>query len=87
MRIRVFAALLAMTLLSAWTTAAQETRGSIEGYVRDASGGVLPGVALGTTITGLIAGVMVGVSVRVGVWITGGSDGGLVGADDESGTT
>src|SRR4051812_11071080 len=45
MRIRVFAALLAMTLF-AWPAAAQEQRGSIEGVVKDSSGAVLPGVAI-----------------------------------------
>src|SRR3954470_17889474 len=45
MRIRVFAALLAMTLFG-WPAAAQEQRGSIEGVVKDASGAVLPGVTV-----------------------------------------
>src|SRR5262249_11136761 len=45
MRKGVFAALLAVLTLGApaW---AQEVRGSIEGYVRDTSGGVLPGVTV-----------------------------------------
>jgi hypothetical protein len=46
MRLRSFAALLAITLF-AWPVAAQEQRGSIEGIVKDGSGAVLPG----TTIT------------------------------------
>src|SRR4051794_26319527 len=45
MRIRVFAALLAMTLF-AWPAAAQEQRGSIEGIVKDSSGAVLPGATV-----------------------------------------
>jgi hypothetical protein len=45
MRIRVFAALLAITLFS-WPAAAQEQRGSIEGVVKDSSGAVLPGVTV-----------------------------------------
>src|SRR5262249_20642593 len=45
MRKGVFAALLAMTLF-AWPAAAQEQRGSIEGVVKDSSGGVLPGVTV-----------------------------------------
>lgn len=45
MRIRVFAALLAMTLF-AWPARAQEQRGSIEGVVKDSSGAVLPGVTV-----------------------------------------
>jgi Carboxypeptidase regulatory-like domain/TonB dependent receptor len=45
MRLRSFAALLAMALLAApvW---AQEQRGSIEGVVKDASGAVLPGATV-----------------------------------------
>ena len=35
-----------VTLLIAWPVAAQEQRGTIEGVVRDASGGVLPGVTV-----------------------------------------
>src|SRR5205823_4273924 len=45
MRIRVFAALLAMTLF-AGPAAAQEQRGTIEGLVKDSSGAVLPGVTV-----------------------------------------
>jgi len=45
MRTRVFAALLAIALC-AWPAAAQEQRGSIEGVVKDASGGVLPGATV-----------------------------------------
>jgi outer membrane receptor protein involved in Fe transport len=45
MRLRTFAALLAAALL-AWPAAGQDIRGSIEGYVRDASGAVLPGVTV-----------------------------------------
>jgi hypothetical protein len=45
MRLKTFAALLAITLF-AWPVAAQEQRGSIEGIVKDASGGVLPGVTV-----------------------------------------
>jgi len=45
MRLRSFAALLAITLF-AWPAAAQEQRGSIEGIVKDASGAVLPGVTV-----------------------------------------
>jgi hypothetical protein len=45
MRTRVFAALVAIALF-AWPVAAQEQRGSIEGVVKDASGGVLPGVTV-----------------------------------------
>ena len=45
MRLRSFAALLAMALLAApvW---AQEQRGSIEGVVKDSSGAVLPGATV-----------------------------------------
>ncbi|HYT68135.1 MAG TPA: TonB-dependent receptor [Vicinamibacterales bacterium] len=45
MRLRVFAALLAITLF-AWPAAAQEQRGSIEGVVKDSSGAVLPGATV-----------------------------------------
>jgi hypothetical protein len=45
MRLRSFAALLAIALC-AWPVAAQEQRGSIEGVVKDASGGVLPGATV-----------------------------------------
>src|SRR3954468_20333707 len=45
MRLRSFAALLAMALF-AWPAAAQEQRGSIEGIVKDASGAVLPGASI-----------------------------------------
>jgi carboxypeptidase family protein/TonB-dependent receptor-like protein len=45
MRLRSFAALLAMALF-AWPAAAQEQRGSIEGVVKDSSGAVLPGVTV-----------------------------------------
>jgi Carboxypeptidase regulatory-like domain/TonB-dependent Receptor Plug Domain len=56
MRLRTYAALL-FALLLAWPTAAQETRGSIEGVVKDSSGAVLPGAtveaksAAGGTVT------------------------------------
>ncbi len=45
MRVRSFAALLAIVLLGApaW---AQEQRGSIEGVVKDSSGAVLPGATV-----------------------------------------
>ena len=46
MRLRSFAALLAIALLVTWPASAQENRGSIEGYVKDASGAVLPGVTV-----------------------------------------
>ena len=49
MHLRSFAALLAVMLLS-WPAAAQEQRGSIEGFVKDTSGAVLPGVTV--TLTG-----------------------------------
>jgi Carboxypeptidase regulatory-like domain/TonB dependent receptor/TonB-dependent Receptor Plug Domain len=45
MRLRSFAALLAMALF-AWPVAAQEQRGTVEGVVKDASGGVLPGATV-----------------------------------------
>jgi hypothetical protein len=45
MRLRTFATLLAIALF-AWPASAQENRGSIEGYVKDTSGGVLPGVTV-----------------------------------------
>jgi hypothetical protein len=45
MRLRTFAALLAITLC-AWPAMAQEQRGTIEGVVKDTSGGVLPGVTI-----------------------------------------
>src|SRR5437764_59675 len=45
MRMRSFAALLAMALF-AWPAAAQEQRGSIEGVVKDSSGAVLPGTTV-----------------------------------------
>ena len=45
MRARTLAALMAV-LLFAWPVAAQENRGSIEGYVKDSSGAVLPGVTV-----------------------------------------
>jgi hypothetical protein len=45
MRLRTFAALLAMTLF-AGPALAQEQRGSVEGVVKDSSGGVLPGVTV-----------------------------------------
>ena len=54
MRARTFAALAAALLIAA-PLAAQETRGSIEGIVRDASGAVLPGAtveARGVTVAG-----------------------------------
>jgi len=50
MRLRTFAAMLALALL-AWPAAAQEQRGSIEGVVKDASGAVLPGVTVTVTST------------------------------------
>jgi len=49
MRLRTLAALVAVALL-AWPAAAQEQRGSIEGVVRDTSGGVVPGATV--TLTG-----------------------------------
>lgn len=54
MRARTFAALVA-ALLTAWPATAQETRGSIEGIIKDTSGAVLPGVtveARGITVAG-----------------------------------
>ena len=45
MRLRTLAAVLAAVLL-AWPAAAQEQRGSIQGIVKDASGGVLPGATV-----------------------------------------
>src|SRR5690349_7802002 len=45
MRLKIFATVLAMTLI-AWPVMAQEQRGSIEGVVKDAQGGVLPGVTV-----------------------------------------
>jgi hypothetical protein len=45
MRVRAFAALIAIVLL-AWPAVAQELRGSIEGSVKDTSGAVLPGVTI-----------------------------------------
>jgi hypothetical protein len=45
MRTRVFAALLAFALL-AIPAAAQEQSGAIQGTVKDAQGGVLPGVTV-----------------------------------------
>ena len=45
MRARIFAALMAVLLVS-WPVAAQELRGSIEGTIKDASGAVLPGVTV-----------------------------------------
>src|SRR5262245_46184675 len=45
MRKGMFATLLAIALF-AWPVSAQELRGSIEGVVKDASGGVLPGVSV-----------------------------------------
>ena len=45
MRLRTLAAVLAAVLL-AWPAAAQEQRGSIQGIVKDSSGGVLPGVTV-----------------------------------------
>src|SRR6059036_3579304 len=45
MRSRIFSALLCAVLF-AWPAAAQEQRGSIEGVVKDTSGGVLPGVTV-----------------------------------------
>jgi carboxypeptidase family protein/TonB-dependent receptor-like protein len=46
MRVRSFAAVLAIALLCTWPAAAQEQRGSIEGVVKDTSGAVLPGVTV-----------------------------------------
>src|SRR5262245_11494300 len=54
MRARLFAALTAILLIAS-PLAAQETRGSIEGIVKDSSGAVLPGVtveAKGLTVAG-----------------------------------
>ena len=45
MRARTFAALM-IALMFAWPSAAQETRGSIEGIVKDSSGAVLPGATV-----------------------------------------
>jgi outer membrane receptor protein involved in Fe transport len=45
MRLRTLAAVFAAVLL-AWPAAAQEQRGSLEGFVRDSSGAVLPGVTV-----------------------------------------
>ena len=45
MRARILAALMALVCIAS-PLAAQETRGSIEGIVKDASGGVLPGVTV-----------------------------------------
>ena len=45
MRARILAALMALVCIAS-PLAAQETRGSIEGIIKDASGGVLPGVAV-----------------------------------------
>src|SRR5262245_4299259 len=42
----------ALALLIAVPAAAQETRGSIEGVVKDTTGGVLPGVTVEATIAG-----------------------------------
>ena len=54
MRVRTFAALLAVMLL-ALPVAAQEQRGSIEGIVKDSSGAVLPGVTVeARSITGAV---------------------------------
>ena len=49
MRLRVFAAFLAMTLLALVPASAQEQRGAIEGVVKDASGAVLPGATVSLT--------------------------------------
>ena len=43
---RVGALLCAMVLLATWPLAAQELSGSIQGVVKDTSGGVLPGVTV-----------------------------------------
>src|SRR3981081_3091989 len=45
MRLRTLSVLLCGVVL-AWPAAAQEQRGSIEGVVKDTSGGVLPGVSI-----------------------------------------
>src|ERR1035437_2625380 len=45
MRLRTLSVLLC-ALLCAWPAAAQEQRGSIDGVVKDSSGGVLPGVTV-----------------------------------------
>ncbi len=45
MRLKTFAALLAITLV-AWPLAAQEQRGLIEGQVKDSSGAVIPGATV-----------------------------------------
>ena len=63
MRIRVFAALLAVTLF-AWPAAAQEQRGSIEGVVKDSSGAILPGVTVEARSGG--AGVLTAVTNETG---------------------
>jgi hypothetical protein len=43
---RLIRGALVVSLLFAWPVAAQETRGAIEGVVKDASGAVLPGVSV-----------------------------------------
>src|SRR5688500_17924189 len=47
--------ILALFVLLAPAAMAQETRGSIEGVVRDTSGAVLPGVTIEATSTALVA--------------------------------
>ncbi|RPJ73793.1 MAG: carboxypeptidase regulatory-like domain-containing protein, partial [Acidobacteria bacterium] len=46
MRSRVLWALLFVSLACAWPAMAQEQTGSIQGVVKDTSGGVLPGVTV-----------------------------------------
>jgi hypothetical protein len=43
---RIFTGALLATLLFAWPSAAQETRGAIEGVIKDGSGAVLPGATV-----------------------------------------
>jgi hypothetical protein len=47
--LRYCAAALGCVLLSAWPAAAQFDRGSISGTVKDAQGGVVPGVTVSIT--------------------------------------
>jgi carboxypeptidase family protein/TonB-dependent receptor-like protein len=63
MRLRTFAALLAMTLF-AWPALGQEQRGSIEGVIKDTSGAVLPGVTVEARSSG--GGVLTAVSDESG---------------------
>jgi hypothetical protein len=64
MRVRSFAAVLAIALLCAWPASAQEQRGSIEGVVKDTSGAVLPGVTVEAHSAG--SGVLTAVSDESG---------------------